>query len=117
MTTAHALGTWGEERAAEFLERLGYRIVERNWRCAHGEIDLVARDRETTVFVEVKTRRGRDFGHPFAAITPTKLGRLHRLAMAWCEAHPGGHGTVRVDGVAVTLRGSRVEVEHLRGLR
>src|SRR5512134_2500280 len=73
------LGRWGENLAAVHLQAGGLTIVERNWRCAGGEIDLVVRDGETVVFVEVKTRRGRDFGAPEEALTPHKAQKLMQL--------------------------------------
>ena len=75
----------------------GHGSLARNWRCRLGEIDIVARDGGDLVFIEVKTRTSHDFGHPFEAITPIKLARLRRLAIAWCEArmprHPASAST------------------------
>ena len=89
-------------------------LLDRNWRCAQGELDLVALDRGELVFVEVKTRAGLAYGHPFESITAAKLARLRRLAAAWCDAHPGRHDRVRIDAVAVIapFRGTPT-VEHL----
>jgi len=108
------LGARGEELAAAALVARGYLIVDRNWRCSLGELDIVAVDGAETVFVEVKTRSGAGFGHPFEAVTPVKLARLRRLAAAWCEAHPGDHDRIRIDAIAVLLppRGEPT-VEHL----
>ncbi|CAN5256914.1 YraN family protein [soil metagenome] len=117
MAAKDALGRRGEALAAQHLERAGLTIVERNWRCTEGEIDLVARDGGELVFVEVKTRSSVAYGHPLEAITPRKLARLKRLAGAWCLAHPDQHGGVRIDAVAVIApRRGPVEVEHLEGL-
>ena len=100
--------------AARYLELAGYSIVDRNWRCPQGEIDLVARDGGELVFVEVKTRSSVAFGHPLEAITASKLARLRRLAAAWCEAHPGHHNHIRIDAVGIIApRLGEVEVEHL----
>lgn len=101
MAKKDELGRWGEDVAAEWLNALGYDVIARNWRCAQGEIDIVARVRGGTAFVEVKTRSSLAFGHPFEAISSAKLARLHGLALAWCRAHPGRHGRIRVDVVAV----------------
>lgn len=115
MAAKDDLGRRGEDLAAQFLTDAGYTVIDRNWRCARGEIDLVARDGDDTVFVEVKTRSSTAFGHPFEAITPQKLARLRRLAGAWCEAHPSRHGAVRIDAIAViALAGRAPTVEHLR---
>lgn len=101
MAKKDELGRWGEEVAATHLTRLGYRVVDRNWRCAAGEIDIVARHGGGTAVVEVKTRTSVAFGHPFEAVTTAKLARLHALALAWCRAHPGRHGPLRIDVVGV----------------
>ena len=115
MAAKDALGRRGEAIAARHLVAAGLSIVERNWRCAQGEIDLVARDGDELVFVEVKTRSGVGFGHPLEAITASKLARLRRLAAAWCEAHPGDHDRIRIDAVAVIAPSlGPIEVEHLR---
>ena len=114
MAAKDALGRRGEAIAARHLEARGLAIVERNWRCPQGEIDLVARDRDEIVFVEVKTRSSVAFGHPLESITPRKLARLRRLAGAWCLAHPESTGAIRIDAVAVIApRVGQVEVEHL----
>lgn len=115
------LGRLGETLAAKYLETRGMQIVARNWRCQHGEIDLVAKDGRDTVFVEVKTRKTDAFGHPFEAITPQKLGRLRRLAAAWCRREGGPAqpiGGVRIDAVAVLVPdGLPAVVDHLEGLQ
>ena len=78
-------------------------------------IDLVARDGNDTVFVEVKTRSSTAFGHPFEAITPQKLARLRRLANAWCDAHPYRRGVIRIDAISViAAAGAAPLIEHLR---
>ena len=117
MAAKDALGRRGEAIAARHLVRSGLTIVERNWRCPQGEIDLVARDRDELVFVEVKTRSSVAYGHPLEAITPRKLARLRRLAGAWCLAHPDERASIRIDAVAVIApRVGEIEVEHLAGV-
>ncbi|MFF2369587.1 YraN family protein [Agromyces sp. NPDC058110] len=111
------LGRRGERLAAEHLEARGLRVIDRNWRCAHGEIDLVARDGDATVFVEVKTRTSHDYGHPFAAITPVKLARLRRLATAWCESTDAAGPRIRIDAIAVLAPSDAPAlIEHLEGI-
>lgn len=115
MAAKDTLGRRGEQLAADYLVGTGMAIIDRNWRCALGEIDIVARDGGETVFVEVKARAGLGYGHPLEAITAAKLARLRRLAGAWCEAHPGEAASIRIDAVAVVApRGGGVTVEHLR---
>lgn|SRR5690606_12644205 len=119
MAAKDDLGRHGEDLAAEFLSALGYSIIERNWRVRGGELDIVAQDAATTVFVEVKTRAGVSYGHPFESITALKLARLRRLAMAWCDSNVSGRprGPVRIDAVAVIApRGGEPRIEHLKGV-
>ena len=118
MAAKDALGRRGEAIAARFLVSRGLAIVDRNWRCPQGEIDLVARDRTELVFVEVKTRSRVAFGHPLEAVTATKLARLRRLAAAWCEAHPrldpGERHLIRIDAIGVIAPTTgEIQVEHL----
>lgn len=115
MAAKDVLGKRGEELAAAFLESEGYAILDRNWRCQQGEIDVVAFDGIDTVFVEVKTRSSVLFGHPLEAITVLKLARLRRLAAAWCEEHPGNHDHIRIDAIAVVApNGVPPLIEHLK---
>jgi len=100
------LGQWGEKVAALYLEAQGLLILERNWRCRGGEIDLVARDGEAVVFVEVKTRRGRDFGAPEEALTPHKAEKLMQLGQQYIADRELDDVDWRIDLVAVELDGS-----------
>ncbi len=110
------LGRRGEDAAAEHLAACGMGIVARNWRCASGEIDIVAIDGPVLVFCEVKTRTGQAYGPPLAAITAAKAARLRRLVGEWlCRSHH--QGPVRIDGVAILWRGGRPQqIEHVRGI-
>jgi len=100
------LGRWGENVAALHLEGEGLTLVERNWRCRDGEIDLVARDGETYVFVEVKTRRGREFGAPEEALTAHKARKLMQLGQLYMAEHELDDINWRIDLVAIELDGS-----------
>jgi putative endonuclease len=120
MAAKDVLGRAGEERAARYLERCGYAVLDRNWRISEGELDLVVARRSELVVVEVKTRRGESFGHPFEAIDRRKQSRLWRLAVAWVAAHPSeAQGRrLRLDAIAIVgpdpATGS---LEHLEDLR
>jgi putative endonuclease len=107
----------GEEVAARHLESDGFVVLERNWRCDDGELDIVARDGETLVVCEVKTRSSNRYGSPFEAITERKLHRLERLGMRWIRERGVRPVRMRVDIVSVLAppRGQRV-IEHVRGL-
>ena len=113
-----ALGEYGERLAARYLTEAGLEILDRNWRCEVGEIDLVAREGGCLVVCEVKTRRRLEFGGPAVAVTPVKAARLRRLAGCWVEAHPSTDTRdVRIDVVAV-MRPPHgpATVEHLVGV-
>ena len=117
MRAKDVLGRDGERVAAEYLERLGYRILDRNWRCGDGELDIVALDRQVFVAVEVKTRSGRRYGTPLEAISRTKLRRLRRLAVQWLNAYGVRFDQVRIDVVGLMLEGTGgYTVEHHKGV-
>jgi putative endonuclease len=105
------LGRYGEDLAAAWYEERGYRILERNWRCREGEIDLVCASeslgrRAVLVVVEVKARTTASHGHPLEAVTPAKQRRLRRLAGAYLRSRPRRvfYDHVRFDVAAVTGR-------------
>lgn len=104
--------------AAELLLALGMRILQRNWRCRYGELDVIAADDDgTVVFVEVKTRTGDGFGGLAQAVTPRKLRRIRRLAGIWLAGQDTCWPRLRIDVVGVRLgRRPEPEVTHLRGV-
>ena len=116
MAAKDAIGRYGEQVATSHLEQAGYTVLDRNWRCAEGEIDLVARDGEVLVFCEVKTRSGVAFGDPAEAVIAAKAERLRRLALRWMAARGVLGRELRFDVVSV-LRQPRgaARVRHLRG--
>ncbi|BAW05394.1 YraN family protein [Nocardia seriolae] len=112
-----ALGAHGEELAASFLADAGMEIITRNWRCRSGELDIIARDGEVTVFVEVKTRRGLTCGPPEEAVTFLKQQRIRAVAQHWLREQPGPWQRVRFDVVAVLLRlGRTPEIRLLKAV-
>ncbi len=115
-TGPQRVGRWGEQFAAEYLERQGYRIIERNARTAYGELDLVVSptDEAVVVFVEVKTRRSTAFGLPEASITEQKKAHLLAAGQAYLLEHPDLPGDWRVDVIAIQLHSGkeRPEVFH-----
>lgn len=110
-----AVGRFGEQVAARHLQDAGLRILDRNWRCADGEIDIVAADGDTLVFCEVKTRSGLAFGDPAEAVVAAKAARLRRLALRWLAEHGLGWRELRFDVVTVLRRADELIVRHLRG--
>jgi putative endonuclease len=113
--TSTDLGSLGERIAAAYLTDAGLRLLDRNWRCREGELDIVARDDDALVFCEVKTRRGLGFGHPVEAVTSAKQRRLRTLAHRWLAAHDEHAPELRFDVVGVLVRPARPAlVTHLR---
>ncbi|MDT0157064.1 YraN family protein [Microbacterium sp. ARD32] len=116
MAAKDELGRAGETRAARHLRSRGYVILDRNWRCDQGEIDIVALSDDRLCVVEVKTRRSDRFGHPFEAIDERKRRRLWRLAFAWAAAHPDTARRREIRLEAIGLTGADAEsarLEHL----
>ena len=117
MRAKDALGAYGERVAAAHLLAAGMTVLERNWRCPLGEIDIVARDGDVLVICEVKTRTSTALGHPLEAVSARKAARLRRLAAAWISERRVHPAEVRIDVVGV-LRPRRgpADVAHLRGV-
>ncbi len=111
-----ALGERGEEAALTFLSSLGYELLARNYRCPFGEADLVMRDGEVLVFVEVKARQNYLFGLPQEAVDFRKRARLRKIASYFCATKRLGEREVRFDVVAVTFEGATARLEHLKGV-
>ena len=112
-TARQALGMWGEDRAARYLEGEGYSLVERNARTMYGELDLVVRQGSALVFVEVKTRSSTAFGRPEEAVTAQKQAHLLAAAQAYLLSHPDLEGEWRIDVIAIRrLRGLEPEIVH-----
>jgi putative endonuclease len=111
------LGKQGEQLAVEHLQRAGLRILDRNWRCADGEVDIVAAERRTLVVCEVKTRSSVRYGTPLEAITRQKRNRLRRLAVRWLVAHGVLFDEIRIDVIGVLRTESgNFTVDHVRGV-
>jgi putative endonuclease len=112
-----AVGKYGEDLAARHFIGAGFTVLARNWRCAAGEIDIVARDGGVLVIAEVKTRTSTAYGSPAEAITRRKADKLRELALMWLREHPAGGRQVRFDVVSVLLpKAGSAQLEHLRGV-
>lgn len=110
------LGARGEEAAARYLERQEFEILERNWKCSYGEADIIAREDDDIVFIEVKTRKGIEKGMPEDAVTPTKRDRYERIAASFLENNAFVNCFVRFDVIAILVVGeNRALLRHHRG--
>jgi putative endonuclease len=121
MRVKDAVGRFGEQLAAEHLSAAGLEILDRNWRCSDGELDIVACDGSVLVFVEVKTRSTAAFGDPAEAVGRDKAARLRRLALRWLAECGAGSGRcwadLRFDVVSIIrLTGHGPSITHLRGV-
>ena len=113
MDARPALGRGGEDRAADLLRAKGFTILDRNFRCREGEVDVIARRHDTLVFCEVKTRRTDRWGTPAEAVGWRKQQRLRQLAAIWLQLHRPGRVTVRFDVVSVIVGERDVYVTHI----
>ena len=117
MKAKDTLGRTGERLAADYLEDHGIRVIDSNWRCASGEIDLVGLDGAELVIVEVKTRSSRRYGDPLEALTRAKLVRLRTLAVLWAREHQRVPGPLRIDAVGSVMdRTAAASIDHLKGV-
>jgi putative endonuclease len=117
--TRAEIGALGEQLAVDHLTTLGLRVIDRNWRCRWGELDVVAADvaADVLVFVEVKTRTTDQFGGVAQAVTPQKVRRLRRLAGLWLANHDGSWAQVRIDVVGVRIGRQPIpELTHVQGV-
>ena len=117
MQAKDVLGKDGEQAAVDYLTGCGFRILDRNWRCAAGELDIVAVERHVFVVCEVKTRSGTRYGTPLEAVGRTKRTRLRRLAVRWLIAHGVRFDQIRIDVVGLLYEGTGgFTIQHIRGV-
>ncbi len=115
MRAKDGVGRYGEQVATRYLEEHGIEVVERNWRCPQGELDIVARDGDVLVFIEVKTRSSVQYGVPAEAVTRLKANRLRGLATSWLTEHQHPYSGLRFDVISVLRRrAGAAEVLHLQ---
>ena len=109
-------GTLGETLACEYLKKAGYKILETNFRYSKfSEIDIIAKEKDTIVFVEVKTRSTTAFGHPFEAINSKKLGHIYQAALYYMQQSSEPHKNFRIDIVSI-LSPDNPKIEHLKNV-
>ena len=107
-------GQQGEEIAASYLTERGYKVIARNWRAQVGELDIIVEDGDSLVFVEVRTRRGEQFGLPEESITPAKQARLIELAQTYLQETEAVTCSWRIDVVAVQLGPGLPQINHIK---
>jgi len=109
------VGSRGEDLATAFLERKGFAIIERNFRCKSGEIDIVAREGSTLVFIEVKSRKTLSYGVPQLAVTPFKQRQISKAALTWLARNNQHDKPARFDVLAILLSSEyQHQIEHIR---
>lgn len=118
-----SLGRKGEDLAADYIASIGLSVIQRNWRCRHGEIDLISQSDDEIVFIEVKARRGLGGGDPLEAVTPLKLARLKRLIALWFQeqddhAQLTHRKSARLDVIGILIPGGSAEpvIRHIIGV-
>ncbi|TDD01338.1 YraN family protein [Nonomuraea diastatica] len=109
------LGRQGEQLAVTYLEAQGMKVIERNWRCRHGEIDVIAEEGPSLIVVEVKTRSATSHGTALEGVSRAKLARLHMLAAKWLATQQRTFDTVRVDVIALERFAGDFALRHIRG--
>jgi putative endonuclease len=103
-----SLGKYGETLAASYLKGKGYQVIQQNFKARYGELDIIAIDHSTLVFVEVKTRIGNRFGAPEEAVTPKKIRELIKTGEYYGLLHPNLPKQLRIDVIAIKLTGERL---------
>ncbi len=111
------VGQKGEQAARDYLEQHGYSIIETNYRCRLGEIDIIARDGEMVVIVEVRTKTGLAFGRPEESINQEKARKLHRLALQYIQSNYHREVSSRIDLVAVMIERNSGQVKDIKHIK
>mgnify|MGYP006271709997 CR=1 FL=1 len=111
------IGTKGEECASQYLQDLGYQILDRNWRTKRGELDIVAMRESTLVFCEVKTRTSKVCGLPSESVSKTKIQHLKTVALEWLNSNQVNRSGIRFDVIAVLIEPTTApQISHIQGI-
>lgn len=114
MYARHILGIKGEDEAVKYLEKEGYRIIERNFSCRQGEIDIIALDEPYIVFVEIKARTSREYGLPSEAVTSRKIKHLIKAIQYYLYKRNLERENIRIDVIEVYVKADKYEINHLK---
>lgn len=112
----HDFGKRGEELAAQYLRKHGYKILDRNFRAHHGEIDIIAKDKKQFVFVEVKSRTSSFFGTPIESIHTKKMESFVRTAQFFLQKYKKEQESYRFDAIEVAADGDKVSINHVKNI-
>lgn len=110
------LGSWGEALAEKYLKKKGYIIVERNFRCRLGELDIIALDGTELVFIEVKTRKSQSYGLPCEAVNSAKIRHLKRTAAYYTAVFYASQRDARLDVIEILAQAGRVYIRHIENI-
>ncbi len=109
-------GKYGEQKASDYLKSIGYKIICKNWHYSkNAEIDIIAEDKDTLVFVEVKTRKSLNYGHPFESIGRTKIKKIHSAIIAYINSSEKKYKSFRFDGIAI-IGLQNPTIEHIKNI-
>ncbi len=110
------IGKAGEDLACRYIEELGYKVINRNWHFSkNSEIDIIAKDKNTLVFIEVKTRTSQNFGHPLEAITKNKLEKIFTAVLAYINQCKIDYKSYRIDAISI-IGLSSPKIEHIKNI-
>ena len=107
------VGNKGESLAEDYIKRKGYKIIQRNYRCRLGEIDIIAKDDDTIVFIEVRTKQNENFGSPQGSVTSTKKSKISKTALSFIQEKNLSGYSYRFDFIAITFSQGKPNIEHI----
>lgn len=110
----HKIGIYGEDKAVEYIKRIGYKIIQRNFRCKVGEIDIITKDKDELVFIEVKTRTSIKYGKPIEAVDAIKKKHMYKSIQYYLINEKIEHDFIRIDAIEVYLRNGICVINHLK---
>ncbi|MBQ4122969.1 YraN family protein [bacterium] len=109
-------GKQGEQLACEYLKKTGYKIIEQNWHFSkNAEIDIIAKEKDTIVFIEVKARTSTNYGHPFEAINERKIKKIHTAVLGYLSNYKNKYKSFRIDGIAI-IGLENPTIEHIKNI-
>lgn len=114
MYARHILGKKGEDEAVKYLEKEGYRIIERNFSCRQGEIDIIALDEDYLIFIEIKARTSTEYGLPSESVTGRKIKHLTKAIQYYLYKRNLEKANIRIDVIEVYVKTDKYEINHLK---